>query len=362
MIRRILNRIEIAKWKRKGFNNNNISNFMYFLKEENKKKYNKNITKFSKKHGFFPSTVVALDINEENYKDYLSDYDYAKLYPLDGKYHMWIDNKITLKYLLGDLSEYMPNYYYQIEKKSGIFKILDCPEELENSIDGLFKLLKNKKELALKDIFGCQGKGFYKLSFNNNEIFIDDKKVQYTEFQNFIESLDEYIVTEYVKSTGVIKEIYSKTANSIRYIIGIDESKIYKISQFIKFGNKNSGYVDNLSNGGIVCPIDENGKFEFGYVKINGVMEKIYEHPDTKHKLIGIIEEWNQLEQIAMKIVKRLPQLIHFGFDFVVTDKGVKLLEINDMSGLLTTQKHTPLLKNKEDNFYLKQLKKNNIL
>ena len=41
--------------------------------------------------------------------------------------------QLTLKYLLGDLSSYLPDYYYQINKDIGIIKLMDCPENLDNS-------------------------------------------------------------------------------------------------------------------------------------------------------------------------------------------------------------------------------------
>lgn len=323
--------------------------------------YPANVRRIAKRHGFLPSTVLALGITEDNYADYLSDTDYFKMGPLNGEYHPWVDNKITLKYLLGDLASCMPRYFYQIQEGGNILKLFECPEDCESSVTGICKLLKRERSLAIKRLQGYGGAGFYKAFYDdNNVLYVNDKEYSETEFEKFLGSLSHYLVLEYLESAGLPAKIYPKTANSIRVIIGKEGGKLYHISNFIKFGNMESGYVDNLTGGGISCPIDENGEFKFGYTKVDGVMVEVEEHPDTHVKLCGKLDEWNEIQAMALKVLERLPQLTHCGFDFVVSDKGVKILEINDMSGFLTAQKYSPLLKNKEDNFYLKRLAKLN--
>lgn len=358
MIKKICMFLKIYKWKKKGFSRENVNRFIVELEKDKKRNYDKKILKFARKHEFFAETVVALGINESNYKEYLNDYDYWRMFPLDGRYHSWIDNKLDLKYLLGDLGCYMPEYYFQITQDLGILRLLDCYEKYENSFEGIYQLLKEKTKLGIKDMFGYGGKDFYKAEFINNDIFINNKKYTIEEFKKFILGLDNFLIMEYLESSGLPAKIYPKTANSIRYIIGIENGKQYKLGNFIKFGRKDSGYVDNRMNGGIPCPIDEKGNFEFGYEMVNGVMKKIENHPDTGQKLSGHIDEWSEIEEIVQKILKRLPQLTHLGFDFVVSDKGIKLLEINDKSGFLVPQKYKPFLKDREDNFYLKRLEK----
>ncbi len=360
MIKKIINKIKVYIWKKKGFNNKNVYRFLEDLDKDNKLKCDKKTKKFAHKHGFFASTVIALKINEKNYKNYLSDYDYWRMFPLDKQYHSWIDNKLEIKYLLGDLSNCMPEYYFQIENKKSILKLMDCPNKYKNEFEDICSLLKSKKTLGIKAVIGYGGANFYKAEYKNNKIYVNDKIQTEEEFIEFLKSLKNYLIMEYLDCSGIAAQIYPKTANSIRYIIGIENNKQYKISRFIKFGDSTSGYVDNLSSGGITCPIDENGFFEYGYTKKNGILEKIQIHPDTKVKLEGKIIEWTQIEELTQKILNRLPQLKHVGFDYVITQNGIKLLEINDMSGLLTTQKHTPLLKNKKDNYYLIQIEKIN--
>lgn len=348
------------KYKRQGFSTIAAEEMVLeHLMERFKGGYKRDVLRIAKKHGFLPSTVLALGITEENYQDYLSDDDYFRLTPLDGRYHSWIDNKLTLKYLLGELSSCMPLYYFQILSDGRVLKLFECPDRYKDSEEGILHLLYDVKKLGLKREFGALGEGFYKaVCDDKGNIFVNDKRYTEPEFLAFIRNLREYLVIEYLESAGIPAEIYPKTVNSIRVIIGIEDRRQYMLGSFIKFGEKNSGYVDNLSGGGIACPIDQEGCFCGGYTKLNGVLIDIEEHPDTHKKLCGRLEQWEEINQLAQKILMKLPQLTYCGFDFVISDKGVKLLEINDRSGFLTIQKYSPLLKNKTDNFYLKRLDK----
>ena len=360
--REIVVKILSFKYKSKGYSDITAEELVSRrLSEFRNHSYPKRVKKIAKRYGFFPSTVLALGITENNYQDYLSDTDYLKMGPLNGEYHPWVDNKISLKYLLGDLASYMPRYFYQIQEGGNIIRLFECPEDCDNSIDGIIELLRKEKSLAIKRLQGFGGAGFYKVYYDHeNTLYVNDVKYTEEEFVAFLGNLSHYLILEYLESAGLPAQIYPKTANSIRVIVGKDGEKQYHISNFIKFGNKESGYVDNLTGGGISCPVDENGEFSFGYTKVDGVMVEIDEHPDTHQKLCGRLEEWDTIQKMAQEVMNRLPQLTYCGFDFVISDKGVKLLEINDMSGFLTTQKYTPLLKNKDDNFFLKRLEKLN--
>ena len=53
-------------------------------------------------------------LTEDNLGDYLSDYDYWRLWPLNGWERIWINDKLTLNALVqdSDLARYVPAYFY----------------------------------------------------------------------------------------------------------------------------------------------------------------------------------------------------------------------------------------------------------
>ena len=61
-------------------------------------------------HGFFAETVACLGITDENADDYLTDYDYFRVWPLNSWQRVWINDKLTLKYMFSgtDYDRYLP--------------------------------------------------------------------------------------------------------------------------------------------------------------------------------------------------------------------------------------------------------------
>ena len=66
--------------------------------------------------GFYPGRIELLGLTEDNYKDYLPDYHYSMMHPLNNHFLKWLD-KLTLKYVLDNKSchELMPDYYVYVE-------------------------------------------------------------------------------------------------------------------------------------------------------------------------------------------------------------------------------------------------------
>lgn len=62
------------------------------------------------KRGFFPGRVKLYGLNEENYRNYLPDFNYFMLHPLNHHFKIWVNDKLTLKYILNsnDCYDSMP--------------------------------------------------------------------------------------------------------------------------------------------------------------------------------------------------------------------------------------------------------------
>lgn len=271
---------------------------------------------------------------------YLNTVEYRRMHPLNGVYSSWIDDKLTLKYLCAsaDLCDVMPKYYFQI--LGGHFISLpDCPEDAKPPIEnGVLTLLEREKVLAVKQVKGSLGEGFYKLEYLGQGNYLLNKK-QYSkdEVIRFLSNLEGYIVTEYL-SPHCDMHVFSKaTTNTIRYLVGNIEGQPVFLKAFIRFGTKSSGFVENYNSGGVLCYISEGGEFNYGNVMnlSTGENARINFHPDTGARLAGKVPLWSEMTHVAERFCARFPQLQYLGFDFVATDTGaVKMLEINSLTSL----------------------------
>ena len=97
-----------------------------------------------------------------------------------------------------------------------------------------------------------------------------------------------------------------------------------------------SAVIDNLSSGGITCPMDENGnlsKYAYSWYK-DAPFARYEEHPVTGVKFAGQRHpNFDEIKAVVIKAAARIPYMNILGWDILVDGKGdVRILEVNAMS------------------------------
>ena len=175
---------------------------------------------WAQKRGFFSDSLKLLGLNDNNYQDYLSDFDYYWLHPINGAYSKWIDDKLTFRYILQPFSGYLPEYYYHIYRGE-ILRLMDCPPGYQNNLQDAIQLLHAKGALAVKLPSAEYGKGFNKLAHEQGVYSINAEPASREAVEEFIASLlknagTEYIITEYLQSHNDLKKICPQPASVLR--------------------------------------------------------------------------------------------------------------------------------------------------
>lgn len=179
--------------------------------------------------GFLPSRIKLYGLTENNYHDYLSDIDYFYLHPINNHFAIWINDKVTLKYVIpsvfttleGRQLSIMPEYYLYIENDGRYSYLMDSPKHIRHDDDYLLNLLKEKGVLALKPSNGQGGHGFVMLRYvaNEDKIYANGKELNLTEFNKFKDTLNGYIVTEYVKQNKELDAVWKDSVCTLRIIV-----------------------------------------------------------------------------------------------------------------------------------------------
>lgn len=65
--------------------------------------------------GFLSDRIYRYGLTEDNYLNFMPDY-YWKLHPINGPNSTWIDDKLKIKYILNRYNDYLPKYFYQLNK------------------------------------------------------------------------------------------------------------------------------------------------------------------------------------------------------------------------------------------------------
>ena len=331
-----------------------------FMQEWKKSNHSFREKLWAARHGFFANKLDWYRLTPKNFMLYISDYEYLRLHPYNNHFAFWINDKITLKYMLqkpllieGKLIEIMPEYYLYIENDGHYTYLMDSPMEINHDEEYLLNLLKTKKILAVKPSNRSFGEGFYKVELKNSDIYVNGEHLQ-QDFMAFVQTLKGYIVTEYCRQHHLFDEIWNGSECTLRVFV-IQKStnnytgvKPHIIGSLVRFGTSKSKGACNLSSGGVGVTIDfETGicdsQFysEYRY-KDTGLFTKS-QHPDSGYKIGGMLmPNWDIVKCAVWGVCKHLSSLELLGLDIIITETGIKLCEINSLSSVDAQLLHGP--------------------
>jgi hypothetical protein len=304
------------------------------------------------KRGFLSDKIAFYKLTDENYINFLSDFDYYRLHPINGIFGHWIDDKLTTKLVLHPFSDYLPEYYFHIYNGK-ILRLADCPSGYDQTVQGLVNLLKEKNYLAAKLYSGTRAEGFHKLSYTTNQFFVNNK-LHYDEevcdlIRNWLKmGSGGYLITEYLFANNELSKIWGESPNTLRIMVINEDNQSPKIaSAFFRFGTKKTGILDNLMRGGVLCNVNlETGSFFDGRIMDNHQMIECKYHPDSNVLIGGNLPFWSLIREKIIQISSYISQVRYLGFDVIITDTGFKIIEINSHQAVICNQYYCPIFNN----------------
>lgn len=362
MVKKIVKKVYLLylqkRWKIKAGGGTLLANAFF----KDYKNYSPIKTFIIHRRGFTVPDWTFLNLDKDNYREYLSNIKYCGMHPINGSFSAWIDDKLTLKYLCSgtELDVYMPEYYFQINEAGRILPLMDFKTDKSTATaEDVAKLLREKSELAIKLIAGSIGDGFYKAEYKSGEFLLNGTVFSEADFCKRIEDLRNYLIIEYLHPHEELARFCPYTVNCIRYLLGRINGHMVMLRGFIRFGTKTSGFVENYNAGGALCYLDDNGHFSGGNVIDNktGKNTVISKHPDSGEELTGQIPFWSEIVEVGRKLDHHFPQMDYLGIDFVITSKNqVKVLEINSLSSLDALQLDGSILNTPSGRFYKERM------
>ncbi len=313
---------------------------------------------------FLGYTSTMLKFFNENFQDKyrytISEFESRyRIYRINENYGILLADKQIAYTFFHDFLEFLPKLYFHIN--NGNF--------IENGSGGksfadLMEILRREGKLIAKATRSYGGRDIYLLEYRENDSFaFNGKMVSEKELVDKMSALQgDHIVTEYVKQADYSTKIYSSSVNTIRVLTLYDsESRECWIAGAVhRFGTSHSGYVDNVSSGGMAAIVDvETGII--GDCLINPVTEEkvhMNSHPDTGTIITGtMVHNWSYIKEKILEMARYAFKNPYIGWDVVPTEKGFKIVEINDCPDIQLIQFFTPVLKDERNRRFFAKYK-----
>ena len=188
---------------------------------------------------------------------------------------------------------------------------------LQNASQTEFEdFIKKHKQVIMKPINGGQGKGIFKLSYD------ETKNVEY------VDDYRNYIVEELLIQHEEMSKINSSSVNTVRVLT----FKGQIIACALRTGSAGA-VVDNLRSSGVCAHVD----VDTGIIDTK-CMDKDFNtyisHPDSKVVMVGIqLPEWEKMKEFIHNAVKIVPEVEYVGWDVAILKDGFALIEGNHDPG-----------------------------
>lgn len=344
-------KITLDKMLADGFSRKFAVFFLNLLNREKESgNFDEEYLEWCHSNGYLAENASVCGITEKNKNMYLTDYDYYKSWPLNDWTRIWINDKLTLKYMLADTQygNFMPDYYYYCTR-DGLRSLCDNPYK-DNSISSFFSLLEDKKEFACKPCNGSGAEGFVRIENKDGSFFLNGQKKNKAEISEFVVNNPNYLCTQFIYPHKDLSKINHKIHTLIVIVLNENGCNPTIIGGYLRFGHNAQGesnYLHTNDSMNIYSRVNfDTG--EFGKTKAVYVnrIEDLLVHPDSGEELSGFLPNYESIKANVIGIAKWFFGIEFMGFDIGITDDGFKIMEINSHPGLAIPQLFRPYLAN----------------
>ncbi len=293
--------------------------------------------------GFLPNRLEFYRFNENNWKYYISDRQTFLTSSINGDYGIIIDNKLLSSLVLRNVAP-IPDTWAVIRDRN--FSVAKTGKQHD-----LKSLIRESGKAILKPTDKNGGKGIILLEFKNGVYFRDNQVTDGDQLDTLLPESGEFILTEYIQQGKYAADLYPDTVNTIRMLTMLDpDSRIpFIASATQRVGTSDSFPVDNVSSGGLVCPIDMRtgriGKATKLFMRKSFCW--INNHPETGVWFEGqVIPRWEEICSEIIRLAKLFPMIPYIAWDIALLDNSIYVIETNRWSDLCGFQLEQPLTAN----------------
>lgn len=292
--------------------------------------------------GFNSNEYVWYDLKQNNYRDYISEYERVSSRGINGEYKFLLDDKLIFSEIVGKYVK-VPEIIAWI-KNGDVYGI----HGTEISNETLLEKIMSYKDVVVKWEKGYEGKGTFIIHYDGEVFTVNNVTHKPKEVEKIIFSYSNSILCEYMHQCDFENKLFADSVNTLRIICakknGEKKAKILYAVQ--RIGTKTSAPVDNVSAGALAALIDiETGTLESAIQAKSHDKNKLFlryqSHPDNGSRIEGErIPNWEEIKKTIVELTNKLPYFNFVAWDVLLTTDGICVIEGNSSAGLMMLQVH----------------------
>lgn len=300
--------------------------------------------------GFLPYEYYWYDLENNDYRNYVPTRNSYQNRKLNGSFNAILGNKIMFEkhlkatvcgidglHVVESIGLIEEGFLHSFHK-----------DVIQGNYSSLIRVLE-KNDLVLKPVSGDGGVGVFIIRKKNGHFFIDDAETDWDDVVNRLSNLDGYQIQGKFNQKGFSNRIYPGSVNTMRIATMIDPSTRNPFIAYAvhRFGSESSVFMDNVNQGGITALINLNdGRLSHGLrCSFTEAKKEIFEfHPSTSIPIYNEqIPDWVNLVNRITLMAGRMPYLKYAGWDIILSDDELFVLEGNVSPGLGLIQMFKPM-------------------
>ncbi|HET8984728.1 MAG TPA: sugar-transfer associated ATP-grasp domain-containing protein [Trueperaceae bacterium] len=300
------------------------------------------------RHGFSGWAWLLYDLDNNDYRQYVPNKLSGRMANIDGPIaRSVLKNKLLFEKTFSAHAR-VPRINAALERGS-LTRLRDgfAPSSVSELVQWV---VDSSAGVFIKPVDSSEGRGAHSVEGRDGQILVDKKPADLAAATSLISAQDGSIVTDLVHQGAFGRSMFPDAVNTMRVITMIDPDsrEPFVASAIHRFGTAASAPTDNVSRKAIRAKVDvETGVLTTGaasWAYENGRFKAFPTHPETGAQIAGVaVPGWNDVVDTLLGLVRRFPMLAYVGWDAVVGDDGVILIEGNH-SPNITQQASGPYL------------------
>ena len=302
-------------------------------RKSNFKIFSELIKNYIKDKSFQDYLLLSLHKKGVDYSDYLTRKEFSDIHnELNAKYLRVLleDKNVFDDFFRGKDFPIIP-FFASIEKEHIFWKD-------NQTVEPLINIQNYELDCFCKMHVGFGGEGVFRLNIKNGELFINSIKCTYNDFVNKTKGHMFVLQRTITNQHPDITEIHPSSINTTRiYTISNGVNQQF-FNSFLRIGVGNS-VIDNVRSGNLFIGIHPDGRLFEKASKYGWDLKELTHHPDTKVCFKDrIIPYYKEAIELTIQMHSLLRYFFIIGWDVVITDDGVRILEGNPVGDLLCKQ------------------------